>query len=371
MEEKKIKIGITQGDINGVGYEVILKILSDPNIVDLCTPIVYGSPKIAAYHRKALNMDTFTFNIISKAEDANAKRINIINCVDEEIRVELGKSTKAAGQASFLALERATEDYKNGLIDALVTAPINKNNIQSEDFQFAGHTDYLQEKFAIQQQALMLMATETLKVGLLSMHVPLSEVPKYVTKENVRKRIQDFEACLKQDFRILKPRIAVLGLNPHAGDNGVIGKEEIEVIQPVIEELQKKSILCYGPYPADGFFGSEKFREFDGILAMYHDQGLIPFKTLAMENGVNYSACLPIIRTSPDHGTAYDIAGQNIASEVSMRQALYMAIDIYRNRKYYEEITANPLRKQYYEKGGADIDISLIENEEKENHGHL
>lgn len=361
---EKIKIGITHGDINGIGYEIILKMLSEPSIVDLCTPIVYGSPKVAAYHRKALNMESFTFNIIAKAEDANPKRPNIINCVDEEIKVELGKSTEIAGKASVLALERAVEDYKKGLIDALITAPINKNNIQSDDFKFPGHTDYLQEKFAIEKKALMLMATENLKVGLVTMHIPISEVPEHITKENIRHKIQDFEQCLKQDFRILKPRVAVLGLNPHAGDDGVIGKEEVEIIQPVVSELQKKGILCYGPFPADGFFGSEKYREYDGILAMYHDQGLIPFKTLAMEMGVNYSACLPIIRTSPDHGTAYDIAGQNKASEVSMREALYMAIDIFRNRKNYEEIHANPLRKQYYEKGGADVDVNQLPNEE-------
>jgi len=361
---EKIKIGITHGDINGIGYEVILKMLSEPSIVDLCTPIVYGSPKIAAYHKKALNMDSFSFNIITNAGDANPRRPNIINCVDEEVKVELGKSTEIAGRASFLALERAAEDYKKGLIDALLTAPINKNNIQSDSFKFPGHTDYLQEKFAVKRKAMMLMATENLKVGLLTMHVPIADVPKYVTKENLRSKILDLEQCLKQDFRILKPRIAVLGLNPHAGDNGVIGNEEIEVIQPVIEELQQKRILCYGPYPADGFFGSEKYRQYDAVLAMYHDQGLIPFKTMAMETGVNYSACLPIIRTSPDHGTAYDIAGQNTASEVSIRQALYMAIDIFRNRKLYDEVHANPLRKQYYEKNGADVDASLLPGEE-------
>lgn len=366
MEENKIVIGITHGDINGIGYEVILKMLSEPRIVEICTPIVYGSPKVAAYHRKALDMDTFSFNIITKAEDANPKRVNIINCVDEEVKVELGKSTSIAGEASFLALERAAEDYKKGLIHAIVTAPINKNNIQSEKFKFAGHTEYFREKFASNNEnALMLMATDTLKVGLVTTHIPLSEIPKYITKENIRDKIKDFEKCLKQDFGILKPRIAVLGLNPHAGDNGVIGKEEEEVIKPVIDELQSQGILCYGPYPADGFFGSENYRLYDGILAMYHDQGLIPFKTLAMENGVNYSACLPLIRTSPDHGTAYDIAGQNKASETSMRQALYMAIDIFKNKQNYSNAHRNPLRKQYYEKGG-DTDISQIQDTEKE-----
>ncbi len=365
MEDYKIKIGITHGDINGIGYEVILKMLSEPRIVEICTPIIYGSSKVAAYHRKALDMEMVNLNIINKAEDANSKRINIINCVDEEVKVELGKSTSIAGQASFLAIEKASEDYKRGLIDAIVTAPINKNNIQSENFKFPGHTEYFQEKFATNERALMLMATETLKVGLVTTHIPISEVPKHITKDNIRAKIRDFENCLKQDFGILKPRIAVLGLNPHAGDDGVIGKEEIEVIKPVIEELQNKSILCYGPFAADGFFGSENYRMYDGILAMYHDQGLIPFKTLEMENGVNYSACLPIIRTSPDHGTAYDIAGANKASETSMRQALYMAIDIFKNRQQYEQIHANPLKKQYYDKGH-DTDVSSIVSNEKE-----
>ncbi|MCL1943024.1 MAG: 4-hydroxythreonine-4-phosphate dehydrogenase PdxA [Candidatus Azobacteroides sp.] len=366
MEENKIIIGITQGDINGIGYEVILKMLSEPRIVDMCTPIVYGSPKVAAYHRKVLNMDSFNFNIISKAEDANPKRVNIINCVNEEVKVELGKSTTIAGEASFLALEKAVNDYKKGLINAIVTAPINKNNIQSEKFKFAGHTEYFRDKFASgNQQALMLMTTEHIKVGLVTTHIPISEVPKHITKENIREKIKDFESCLKQDFGIFKPRIGVLGLNPHAGDNGVIGKEELDVIKPVIEELQQQNILCYGPYAADGLFGSENYRSYDGILAMYHDQGLTPFKTLSMEYGVNYSACLPIVRTSPDHGTAYDIAGMNKASETSMRQALYMAIDIYKNRQAYLQYHANPLKKQYYDKG-VDADVSLIAEVEKE-----
>ena len=360
MEENKITIGITHGDINGIGYEVILKLLSEPRITEICTPVIYGSPKVASYHRKALNMESFAFNVITNAEDANPKRINIVNCVDEEVKVELGKSTEIAGEAAFLALERASDDCKKGLIDAIVTAPINKHNIRSDKFKFAGHTEYFREKFAVgNEQALMLMAADSLKIGLVTTHIPISEIPKQITKENVRRKIQDFEKCLIRDFGILKPRIAVLGLNPHAGDNGVIGTEETEIIGPAIKELQEQSILCYGPYPSDGFFGSENYRSYDGILAMYHDQGLIPFKTLAMENGVNFSACLPIIRTSPDHGTAYDIAGQNKASEVSMREALYMAIDIFKNRQLYAQIRSNPLKKQYYDKGG-DTDISQI-----------
>lgn len=360
MEENKITVGITQGDINGIGYEVILKTLSEPRVLEICTPIIYGSPKVAAYHRKALNMESFSFNAISKVEDANPKRINIVNCADEEVKVELGKSTEIAGEAAFMALERAADDYKRGLLDAIVTAPINKNNIRSDKFKHAGHTEYFREKFAFRnEKALMVMASDSLKVGLVTTHIPISEIPKYITKENIREKIKDFEKCLKQDFGILKPRIAVLGLNPHAGDNGIIGMEETEIIKPVIDDLQEQSILCYGPFSADGFFGSENYRFYDGILAMYHDQGLIPFKTLVMEYGVNFSGCLPIIRTSPDHGTAYDIAGMNKASEVSMRQALYLAIDVFKNRKSYAQIRSNPLKKQYYDKGG-DTDISQI-----------
>ena len=327
-----IKIGITQGDINGISYEVILKTLEDNRISELCTPIVYGSPKVAAYHRKMLNLNV-NLNIINKAEEAQEKKPNIINCCNEEIKVEVGTSTPQAGEAAFKALERATKDLKEGKIDVLVTAPINKNNIQSENFSFPGHTEYLENLFGNKGDALMILANDSLRVTVVTGHVPISKVSESLTKENILTKIKQFNKSLIEDFGIFKPRIAVLGLNPHAGDKGVIGKEEEEIIAPAVKEALDEGIICFGPLPADGFFGANGQAHYDGILAMYHDQGLIPFKTIAMDNGVNFTAGLSVVRTSPDHGTAYDLAGQNMASENSFRQALYMAIDVYKNRQ--------------------------------------
>ena len=327
-----IKIGITQGDINGISYEVILKTLEDNRISELCTPIVYGSPKVAAYHRKMLNLNV-NLNIINKAEEAQEKKPNIINCCNEEIKVEVGTSTPQAGEAAFKALERATKDLKEGKIDVLVTAPINKNNIQSENFSFPGHTEYLENLFGNKGDALMILANDSLRVAVATGHVPISKVSESLTKENILTKIKQFNKSLIEDFGIFKPRIAVLGLNPHAGDKGVIGKEEEKIIAPAVKEALDEGVICFGPLPADGFFGANGQAHYDGILAMYHDQGLIPFKTIAMDNGVNFTAGLSVVRTSPDHGTAYDLAGQNMASENSFRQALYMAIDVYKNRQ--------------------------------------
>lgn len=327
-----IKIGITQGDINGISYEVILKTLEDNRISELCTPIVYGSPKVAAYHRKMLNLNV-NLNIINKAEEAQEKKPNIINCCNEEIKVEVGTSTPQAGEAAFKALEGATKDLKEGKIDVLVTAPINKNNIQSENFSFPGHTEYLENLFGNKGDALMILANDSLRVAVATGHVPISKVSESLTKENILTKIKQFNKSLIEDFGIFKPRIAVLGLNPHAGDKGVIGKEEEEIIAPAVKEALDEGVICFGPLPADGFFGANGQAHYDGILAMYHDQGLIPFKTIAMDNGVNFTAGLSVVRTSPDHGTAYDLAGQNMASENSFRQALYMAIDVYKNRQ--------------------------------------
>ncbi len=327
----KLKIGITHGDINGIGYEVILKTLEDNRLTELCTLIVYGSPKVAAYHRKLINTN-INLNLISQPADANPSRVNIINCCGDEVKVDLGKSTPAAGEASFAALERATQDLKEGEIDALLTAPINKNNIQSAQFTFPGHTEYLEQLFGKEGDALMILANDTLRVAVVTGHVPISKVAGLLSIEKITTKLEQFHTSLQQDFGISKPRIAVLGLNPHAGDGGVLGSEEQEIIQPAIEQMRNKGIICFGPLPADGFFGSEHYTHYDGILAMYHDQGLIPFKTLAMENGVNFTAGLPIVRTSPDHGTAYDKAGKNQANPTSLRQALYMAIDIVKQR---------------------------------------
>jgi len=349
MENSKIKIGITQGDINGIGYEVILKTFAEPGMLELCTPIIYGSPKVAAYHRKSLDLPT-NFSIINSASEASFNKLSIINCNDEDVKVEFSKPDNEAGKAALDALEKALSDYKEGLIDVLVTAPINKHTIQSETFSFPGHTEYIEERVGEGSKSLMILMKGDFRVALVTGHVALKDVPALVTKELIQEKLSIFNQSLKQDFGIDNPRIAVFSLNPHAGDEGLIGKEEQEIIIPALKEMTDKGMLCYGPYPADGFMGSGNFTNFDGILAMYHDQGLTPFKTLAMEDGVNYTAGLPIIRTSPAHGTAYDIAGQGVASEDSFRQAIYVAMDVYRNRENDRIARANPLRKQYHEK---------------------
>ncbi|MCB8995380.1 MAG: 4-hydroxythreonine-4-phosphate dehydrogenase PdxA [Bacteroidales bacterium] len=342
MSEEKIKIGITHGDINGIGYEIIIKALMDPRILELCIPVVYGSPKVAAYHRKALNIDNFSFNSINSVEEASEKRANIINCNDEEIRVELGKSTPMAGEAAYQALEAAVKDLRDGKIQAIVTAPINKHNIQSENFPFSGHTEYLQTYFDA-EEVVMLMVSNLLKVGVVSGHIPLKDVPAYITKEKILSKLRVMNQSLKEDFGIRGPRIAVLSLNPHAGDNGLIGTEETDTIIPAIEQAKKENIIAVGPYPSDGFFGSGSFSKFDAVLAMYHDQGLIPFKALANDEGVNFTAGIPVVRTSPAHGTAYDIAGKNEAEFNSFLDSIYLACDVYRNRNMYKEINKNPL----------------------------
>ena len=349
MEQSKIKVGITQGDVNGIGYEVILKAFEDPTMLELCTPIVYGSPKIMTYHRKALEQET-TFTIIGSASEAIHGKLNVVNCCDDEVKVELGKPSKESGKAAFDALERAMKEYKEGKYDVLVTAPIHKQMIQSESFTFPGHTEYIEQCVGDGAKALMILANSTLRVALATAHIPVSQIATALTQEVIEEKLQLFNTALKSDFGIGAPRIAVLALNPHAGDGGVIGTEETTVITPAIKAMREQGILCYGPFPADGFMGSGAFSHFDGVLAMYHDQGLTPFKVLAMEDGVNFTAGLPIVRTSPDHGTAFDIAGKNQASADSFRQALYMAIDIYRNRKNDEEAHRNPLRKLYFEK---------------------
>jgi 4-hydroxythreonine-4-phosphate dehydrogenase len=345
MDQGKIIVGITQGDVNGVGYEVILKTLMDNRIYEMCTPIVYGSPKIAAYHRKALNIENFSLNIISKASEVNHKRANIINCNHDGVRVELGKSTEIAGQAAYEALERAVNDLKSGVIDVLVTAPINKHNIQSEEFGFPGHTEYLESKFS-GSKSLMLMISDVMKVGVVAGHVPIVKVPEYITKDRIFQKLKSLNQSLIEDFNIRKPKIAVFGLNPHAGDNGLLGKEEEEIIIPAIEMAKNDGIIAIGPYPADGFFGSNNFKKFDAILAMFHDQGLAPFKALSFSDGINFTAGLPVIRTSPSHGTAFEIAGLNEASENSFRQSLYLGIDAYKNRLSFAELNANPLKSK-------------------------
>lgn len=349
MDNRKIRVAITHGDTNGIGYEIIFKAFAEPEMLELCTPIIYGSPKVAAYHRKALDAP-FVFSIISNASEAREGRINLLTTFDEEVKVDLGQPSAEAGNASYQALKRAMEDYKEGLFDVLVTAPINKKNIQSQDFQFTGHTEYLEAMVGEGGKSLMILMNDMLRVALVTTHLPIESVTKAVTKETIKEKAMVFYQTLRRDLRISKPRIAVLALNPHAGDNGLLGKEETEQIVPAIEELSNEGMTVFGPYAADGFFGTAAYTSFDGVLAMYHDQGLAPFKALASTTGVNFTAGLPLVRTSPDHGTAYDIAGKGIADETSLRNAIYLAIDVFRNRIQYDEPMANPLKKHYHER---------------------
>jgi len=339
----KIKIGISTGDINGIGLEVILKTLSENRILDYCTPIVYGHTKVTSYHRKALGINDLIFNVIANADAANPKKANLINCWEEDVKIDLGLSNETGGKYALLSLEKATEDLINGRIDALVTAPINKHNIQSDTFKFPGHTEYLQERSG-STDVLMFMISEDLRVGVVTGHIPVEQVPQNISKEKIVKKLIMMNDSLKKDFWVEKPKIAVLGLNPHAGDNGLLGKEEGDIIAPAIQEAFDKGIICFGPYPADGFFGNGTYKQFDAVLAMYHDQGLIPFKTIAFGTGVNYSAGLKFVRTSPDHGTGYDIAGKNIADPSSFIEAIFAATHIVKNRREQEELLRNQLR---------------------------
>ena len=356
----RLRVGITHGDFNGVGYEVILKMLDDTRILELCTPIIYGSAKIAAFYRKSLELAGPWQPVqINSAADASADAVNIINVIGQEAHITPGEASKEAGEAAFIALERAVEDLKNGHIDVLLTAPINKSTIQSDTFRFPGHTEYLAASAADGSQPLMILFNENIRVALVTTHLPIAKVPEAITTENIVEKLALFNKSLTTDFAVVKPRIAVLALNPHAGEDGLLGKEEKEIIAPAIEKARQMKIHAFGPYAADGFFGNGLYTKFDGVLAMYHDQGLAPFKTLAMDSGVNFTAGLPFVRTSPDHGTGYDIAGKNRASEESMRAALYAAIDIYRSRQAFNEMTASPLPKLYHEKGRDNVVLDL------------
>lgn len=359
-----VKVGITHGDVNGIGYELLLKTFEDTRMLEIANPVIYGSSKSTSYHRKVLDYKPIPLHTISRADDCIEGKINFINCVKEEIKIEIGAASSEAGEASYTALDRATKDLKNNKIDVLVTLPINKDTIQNEQFQFPGHTEFLQERFSDSgEKALMILASENLRVALVTTHMPISEVSGSITKDLILDKLKTLDFSLKSDFRIENPRIAVLGLNPHAGENGLLGKEELEIIAPAIKTAQDSGILCVGTFAADGFFGTEKYKEFDAVLAMYHDQGLVPFKTIAMNSGVNYTAGLSIVRTSPDHGTAYDIAGKGEASEESFRQAIYMAIDIFNNRKAYYEARENPLRKMFFDRGKDDEKLDLSKDE--------
>lgn len=339
---EKIKIGISIGDINGIGLEVIIKTFMDNRMLDFCTPIVYASTKLANNYRKTMEATDFAFNRIASVAEANPKKVNMLSCWNEEVDLNLGQSTTNGGKYAFLSLDAACKDLFDGKIDALVTAPINKDNIQSEAFDFHGHTEYLTEKF--EGESLMLLTSENLKVGIATNHIPVANISNSLTSEGIFNKIKILNKSLIQDFSISSPNIAVLGLNPHAGDNGLVGKEEHQVIIPAINNAKSIGINAFGPYPADGFFGSGSYQKFDAVLAMYHDQGLIPFKTLSFGDGVNFTAGLNIVRTSPDHGVAYEIAGKNLALESSFRTAVYLACDVVKNRKFSEEINKDKLK---------------------------
>lgn len=359
--KNRLKIGISHGDVNGISYEVIIKTLMDNRINEICTPIIYGSPKVVAYHRKALNIEDFTPTGISSPEEARGNKAYIINCVDENIRVELGKRTESAGIDSFKALKAATDALEAGKIDALVTGPVNKQNIQHSEFNYSGHTEYLQARFKA-EEVMMLMVSDLLKVGLVAGHVPISKLSSVITTELVLKKLKILARSLLVDFGIRNPHIAVLGLNPHAGDEGLLGNEEQEIITPAINQAKELGITALGPFAADGFFGAGRFRHFDAVLAMFHDQGLAPFKSLSMDNGVNFTAGLPVVRTSPAHGTAYELAGKDEASATSFRNALYLAVDVVRNREQYDEISADPLLTGKTKNGGKDESPEDMEN---------
>lgn len=336
----KIRVGITQGDINGVGYEVIFKAFDCEEMLEMCVPVIYGNEKIAQYHRGALE-DAPAFTVVDNATEARPGRLNLINTNAEECSVEYGKNTAASGRQAQAALRRAISDWKAGLIDVVVTAPICKAAIHSDSFPFVGHTEYLEN--ATGEKALMILSNERMRVALATTHLPVSQIAPAITAELLEEKLRLLHRALLRDFRVTAPRIAVLALNPHSGDEGTLGKEEQEIIGPTVEKLRKEGVPCFGPYPADSFFGEGAYRHFDAVLAMYHDQGLAPLKALGMEEGVNFTAGLSVVRTSPDHGTAFDIAGKNQASASSMRQAIFTALDVFRNRKEYDEITADPL----------------------------
>ncbi len=342
---RKLRVGITHGDTNGVGYELIFRTFADEEMLELCTPIVYGSPKTAAYHRKAIDSEV-NFLTVSSGAEAQEGRLNLVSCYDEEVKVDLGQPSREAGKAAFDALERAVSALKAGEIDVLVTCPIDKATIQSEAFRFRGHTEYLAACLG-DASPLMILMDGNLRVALVTTHLALRDVPDAVTPEAVEQKARLFYQSLRRDFLLPMPRLAVLGLNPHNGDHGTIGSEDDDIIAPVVRKLAEEGLPVFGPYPADGFFGAANYKRFDGVLAMYHDQGLAPFKALSRGGGVNYTAGLPYVRTSPDHGTAYDIAGKGVANVRSFREAIFAAIDIYRNRERDDEATRNPLPKLF------------------------
>lgn len=366
MKESKIKVGITHGDINGIGYEVIMKTLMDARVLELCTPVIYGSPKVAAYHRKALDLDNINMNIVNSPKEASHGRVNIINCIEDTVKVELGKESIVSGDASFKALEAAVTDTINKGVDVLVTAPVNKHSVYSNQVDCMGHTEYLAQRTG-NDKVMTILVGDHLKVGTAAGHIPMSDLVKTITLENILSKLQIMNSSLKSDFLIRKPRIAVLGFNPHLGDRGMWGKEETNVIIPAIEKAREEGIMAIGPFSADGFFASGNYKKFDAVFAMYHDQGMIPFKTIEGNEGVVYTAGLSIVRTAPAHGIAYGKVGKGTATEQGFRNALYVALDVFRNRKESKLISRNPLPKYDIAPNphGADPnveDLEIIEN---------
>ena len=338
---KKLVVGITQGDGNGIGYEVIIKALADERMLELCTPVIYGSSKIFGFYKKQIhNLEQINTNVISSAKDVHQKRVNIVNCLPENVFVEPGQPTPESAKAAMISLERAVKDIKEGYIDVLVTAPFNKRAMASEGFGYTGHTEYLEKEFGVEEVA-MIMVCDRLKVGVVTGHISLKDVCGSITKEKILRKLRLMKASLQRDFGIDQPTIAVLGLNPHCGDGGLLGDEEQQIILPAVQAATEEGIMAFGPYSPDGFFGLGNYSKFDAVLAMYHDQGLTPFKALAFEDGVNYTAGLPIVRTSPDHGTAYEMAGRDLADPRSMKAAIYTAMDIYNKRVDYDDLMDN------------------------------
>ncbi len=353
---RKIVLGITQGDTNGIGYEVIIKALSDARVLEMCTPVVYGSSKAFGFYKKQLpEIDNINTNIISTAKDAHPKRVNIVNCLPDNLQIEPGQCTHSGAKAAITALEVAVAQMKEGYLDGIITAPFNKRAVNEEMFKYAGHTEYLTAEFGA-QEGLMFLCSDNLRIGVATNHTPISKVSETLTVDLIVRKLKVMHESLCRDFNIVAPKIAVLGLNPHAGDKGLLGDEEINIISPAIEQATKEGVMAFGPYSPDGFFSVNMQSKFDAVLSMYHDQGLIPFKALAFDSGVNFTAGLPIVRTSPDHGTAYDLAGKNKANPQSMLSSIYLAIDIIKNRNAYDNLQEHALK----------IKITPEQNKERE-----
>ncbi len=365
MKEHKLpRVGITHGDINGIGYEIILKALEPDGITELFTPVIFGAPGVLGYYKKSLGFEDFKARVVASADKAEPGAVNLVDIAAGELKVEPGKVTPEAGHAAKLALDAAVQALRNREIDLLVTAPINKEAMKSAGFPFPGHTEYLEAELADGNKSLMLLCREGgPRVALVTTHIPVNEVSAAISKEAIVEKLRTLHHTLRKDFAIERPKIAVLSLNPHAGDGGAIGSEEQEIITPAIQEAYSRKIMAFGPFAADGFFGSGSYQAYDAVLAMYHDQGLAPFKLLAMEEGVNFTAGLPYVRTSPDHGTGFDIVNRGVADPASLRAAIYAGIDILRRRKIYIRSKANPLKKQYVDRSGDKVKLDLTKDD--------